>query len=74
MASALYDIVAGLLLISGCQTPFLSWLSLLGGWGILTMTLTCVFVYITYHFILIQHNPFHVKVDLEGWWLEHSVS
>ena len=74
VVSALYDIFAGLLLISGCQKPFLSWLYLLGGWGILTMTFTCVFVYIAYHFILIQHNPFRVKVDLEGWWFEHSVS
>ena len=74
MVSALYDIVASLLLISGCQKHFLSWLSLLGGWGILTMTFTCVFVYIAYHFILIQLNPFRLKVDLEGQWFEHSVS
>ena len=74
MVSALYDIVASLLLISGCQKHFLSWLSLLGGWGILTMTFTCVFVYIAYHFILIQLNPFCLKVDLEGQWFEHAVS
>ena len=74
MVSALYDIVASLLLISGYQKHFLSWLSLLGGWGILTMTFTCVFVYIAYHFILIQLNPFRLKVDLEGQWFEHSVS
>ena len=74
MVSALYDIVASLLLKSGCQKHFLSWLSLLGGWGILTMTFTCVFIYIAYHFILIQLNPFRLKADLEECWFEHPVS
>ena len=74
VVSALYDIVDGFFLISGCQKRFLSWLSLLGGWGILTMTFTCVFIYIAYHFILIQLNPFRLKADLEECWFEHPVS
>ena len=30
--------------------------------------------YTIYHFILLQINPFDLRVDREGWWFEHSVS
>ena len=50
------------------------WLSRLRGWGSLTMALTGIFVYIAHHFILLQLNPFDLRIDWEGWWFEHSVS
>ena len=49
------------------------WLSQLGGWGSLNMTSTGKFVYMAHHFILLQLNPFGLRVDREGWWFEHSV-
>ena len=35
-----------------------------------------IYVYIdmSHHFILLRLNPFDLRVDSEGWWLEHSVS
>ena len=26
-----------------------------------------------HHFIMLLVNPFGLKVDMEGWWFEHSV-
>ena len=49
------------------------WLSLLQGWGSLTMTSTGKFVYMAHHFILLRLNPFSLRVDREGWWFEHCV-
>ena len=42
-----------------------SWLSQLRGWGSLTMAFTGKFVYIAHHFILLQLNPFDLRVDRE---------
>ena len=39
------------------------WLSLLWGWGGLTMTVTGKFVYMAHHFILLRLNLFCLKVD-----------
>ena len=39
----------------------------------MTKTFTAKFVYMAHHFILLGPNPFHLKVDKEGWWFEHSV-
>ena len=52
-----------------------SWpqLSLLGGWGSLTMTSTGKFVYLAQHFNLLQLNPFGLGVDREGFLFENSV-
>ena len=43
------------------------WLSLVRGWGSLTMTSTVKFVYMAHHFILLLLNPFGLRVDREGW-------
>ena len=51
-----------------------AWLSLLRGWGSLTMTFSGKFVYMAHHFILLQLNPLGLGVDREGWRFEHSVS
>ena len=32
-----------------------------------TMTFTGTFVYMVHHFILLQLNPFELRVDREGW-------
>ena len=50
------------------------WLSLLRGWGSLTVAFTSKFVYIVHHFILLQLNPFDLRIDRERWWFEHSMS
>ena len=50
------------------------WLSLLRGWGSLTMTSTGKFVYMAHHFIFLRLNSFGLRVDRKGWWFEHSVS
>ena len=50
------------------------WLSLLQGWGNLTMTFTGKFVYMAHHFIMLRLNPFGLRVERAGWWFEHSVS
>ena len=42
--------------------------------GSLTMALTCKFVYMVQHFILLRLNPFDLRVDQEGISLEHFVS
>ena len=36
------------------------------------MTLTAKFVSVAHHFILLQLNPFGLRVDREGSWFEHS--
>ena len=53
-----------------------SWLrlSLLRGWGYLTLAFTGKFLYIAHNFILLGHNVSGFGVDREGWWFEHSVS
>ena len=33
-----------------------------------------IYLYITHHFILLRLNPFDLRVDMEGWWFEYSVS
>ena len=58
----------------GAKNVSWPWLSPLQGWGSLTMSLTGKFVYMAHHFILLQLNPFDLRVDREGWWFEHSVS
>ena len=50
------------------------WLSLLRGWGGLTIAFTGKFVYVAHNFILLQLNPFDLSVDTEGLGFEHSVS
>ena len=50
------------------------WLSPFQGWGGLAITFTGKFVYMTHHFILLCLNPFGLRFDREGWWLEHSMS
>ena len=52
------------------------WLSLLRGWGKLTMAFTVkfFFLYMAHHFILLQLNSFDLRVFREGWWFEHSMS
>ena len=42
--------------------------------GNVNMTFTGKFVYMAYHFILLQLNPFGLRVGREGWWFEHSMS
>ena len=32
----------------------------------------CLIVYMAHHFILLRFNPFDLRVDMEGWWFEHS--
>ena len=58
----------------GATNVFWPWRSPLRGWGSLTVTSTGKFVYMSHHFILLRFNPFGLRVDSEGWWLEHSVS
>ena len=43
------------------------WLYPLRGWGSRTVVFTGKFVYMAYHFILLQLNPFDLRVDREGW-------
>ena len=50
------------------------WLSLLQGWGVLTMTFTGKFVYMAHHFILLRLNAFYLRVDVEEWWFEDFLS
>ena len=47
---------------------------MLQGWCSLIMEFTRKFVYMAHHFILLRLNPFGLRVDREGWWLEDSVS
>ena len=37
------------------------------------MTFTDKFVYIAHYFILLGINYFGLRVDLEGFWFEHSM-
>ena len=50
------------------------WLSYLREWGSLTMRFTGKFVYMAHHFILLHFNPFGLRIDIQRWWFEHSVS
>ena len=50
------------------------WLFPLQGWGSLTLTSTGIIVCMAHHLILLWLNHFGLRVDSEGWWLEHSVS
>ena len=45
---------------------------LLRGWGRLAMAFSGKFLYMAHHFILLQLNPFELRVDREGLWFEHS--
>ena len=49
-----------------------------GGFGIATFlyiyAYTYKFVYMAHHFLLLRLNPFDLRVDLEGWWFDYSVS
>ena len=58
----------------GAKNVSWPWLSPLRGWGSLTMTSTGKSVYMAHHFILLRLNPFGLRVDREGWWLEQSMS
>ena len=49
------------------------WLSLLQGWGSLTMTFTAKFVSMAHHLLLLRINSFDLRIDRDGWWFEHSV-
>ena len=53
-----------------------SWprLSLLQGWGSLTIAFTGKFVYMVHHFILLWLNKFGLRIDREGCCFEDSVS
>ena len=55
------------------KNVFWRWLSPLQGWGSLTMACTGQFLYVAHHFILLRLNPFDLRVDREGQWIEHSV-
>ena len=37
------------------------------------MALTGKFAYMAHHFILLWLNAFGLRVDMEGWWFEHSL-
>ena len=37
----------------------------------LNLELVHIFAYMAHHFILLQLNPFDLRVDREGWWFEH---
>ena len=50
------------------------WLSLLRGWGSLTMAPIGKLVYMVDHFILLRLNLLGLMVLREGWWFEHSMS
>ena len=52
-----------------------SWASLfpVRGWGSPTMTSIGKFVCMAHHFILLWLNPFGLRVDNEGLWLEHEM-
>ena len=60
--------------IEGAKNVSWPWLSLLRGWGRLTMAFTDKFVYIAHHFILLWLSPFDISVYGEAWWFEHSAS
>ena len=42
------------------------WLSLLQGWGNLTMAFAGKFLYIDHHFVLLWPNPFDLRIDRDG--------
>ena len=44
------------------------WISLLQWWCSLTMAFTSKFLHMAHHFILLQLNPFDLRVHKEGWW------
>ena len=58
----------------GAKNVFWACLSLLCGWGSLTIAFTDIFVYMVHHFILLYLNSFNRRFDREVWWFEHSVS
>ena len=43
-------------------------------WGSLAIPFTGKLVYMAHHLLLLRLNPFRLRVDMEGWWFEHSVS
>ena len=53
----------------GAKNVSWTWLSLLWGWGRLTMASTDIFVYMAHHFILLRVKPFSLR---DGWLFEHS--
>ena len=54
------------MLTEGAKNDSGPWLSLVLGWGSLTMTSTGTFLYMAHHFILLRLNPFGLGVDREG--------
>ena len=63
-----------LLSAEGAQNVSWSFLSPPQECGSLTMTFTTIFVYMTFPFILLQFNPFDLKLDRKGWWFKTSMS
>ena len=58
----------------GAKNVSLPWLSLLWGWGSLTMTSTDKFLCMVHHFIFLRLSLSGLRLDSDGWWLEHSMS
>ena len=58
----------------GAKNVSFPWLSLLLGWGSVTMKFAGKFVYMGHHFILLRLNPFGLEFDREAWWFERSMS
>ena len=58
----------------GAKNVCSPWLSLLRGWGSLTVTSSGKFVYMAHPFIILRLNLFGLWVDREGFWFEHYVS
>ena len=58
----------------GAKNVSLPRLSLLQGWGSVTMTSTGKFVYMAHHFILLRLHVFGLGVDRKGGLFEHCVS
>ena len=50
------------------------WQFRLRGLVSLTLTSTGIFVCMAHHLILLWLSHFGLRVDIEGWWLEHSLS
>ena len=55
------------LLAEGTKNVSGPWLSFLRGWATLIMTSAVKFLYMAHHFILLQLNPFGLRVDKERW-------
>ena len=73
-----YDLPMSQLWVSlsaqGAKNISWHWLSELQELGSLTLTLTGKCVYMDHHFILLQLNPFGIRVDKERWLFQYYMS